>query len=548
EEMQEVRLRRMPALLGLFSVCLLVITGSLYHPRLLSDEVESEEVQSRMKEQEDKYKLEMERLQKEVDEKYNPEQETKVNAIVKAENSTQIDWNTWNILLMVTILFLELWRQDTWPHIPQDYNSEEEEEGEKENEFPQRIYNNILNIPDKYVLDQFYNACIQNVSQEPMQTCEFVESFVDNLLEACRNVCQWDSELILEDCVGIGSQFEKWGCKTPSVYDILVPIFLQDGYCFKPEICCCDLPPDKQSYGRIVMVTPGSADLGCLCKSTELEGDVLCLIHSKRFEPDVRANCLASIVCSEWYLDYKKVLKWFRVALAKSWNKVSHKYDFDLSFHNITGCCGLKVQYQSGRNIYIKAFPAVRLKDSDVYLVSSFPDYTKNTVPSTTYWHISCAVCEYRFLKIMAKSVPKNSCHLKCLQILTFLTEKLRSSPDQRNILGSYLFKTVLMHLLLSQPYSNWHECHLEHRLRDILKYLGKCLDEKRLQRFMIGNQTFPKQMGIPEMLLNAEPINLFRSFVTQRDSYGQALMEYQKILRDMGPLMMECIKDNTVS
>ncbi|XP_069773863.1 inositol 1,4,5-trisphosphate receptor-interacting protein-like [Narcine bancroftii] len=527
-------------MLGFCSVCLLLITGSFYHPRLLSDEVESEEVQLRMKEQEEHYK----RLLKEVEEKCNLDNNAKVDTYAEAEDSAKVNWQ---IYLIVTILFVALWRGDTWSHIPLEYNSEEEEEGEKENEFPQRIYSNNLNIPDKSVLNQFHNISIQNVSQEPMQTCEFVESFVDNLLEACRNLCQWDTGLILEDCVGIGSQFEKWGCKMPPVYDILVPIFLQDGYCFKLEFDCCDIPPDKQSYGRILMVTPNSTDLGCQCTTTELEGDVLCLVHNKRFE-DVHSLCLASSMCSKWYLDYEKVVKWFRLAFDKSWNKICHKYDFELAFHKITGCCGLKIQHQSGRTVHIKVFPAVRLKDSDVYLVSSFSNCSKKTTLSTIYWHISCAVCEYRFLKIMAKNVPKSSCHLKCLQILIFLTEKLCSSSDQPYVLGSYLFKTVLMHLLLSQPYSNWHECNLEHRLRDVLKYLGKCLDEKRLHRFMIGNQIFPQQIEIPEMLLQSEPINLFRSFAIERDSYSQALMEYQKILREMGPLMMECTKSNTVS
>lgn len=528
-------------------MCVLMITGSLYHPRLLSDEVESEEVQDRIKEHEYQYKLGIERLQREMEEKSNRDGNIR-NTFAKKEDSVTWNWNTYIILLLVTIQLLGFWIGDTLPHIPQDYNSEEEEEEEKENEFPRRIYGNILNIPDQSVLDQFYNICIQNASQEPNQTCEFVESFVDNLLEASRNLCQWNSELILEDCVGIGSQFEKWGCKTPAIYDILVPIFLQDGYCFKPEICSCDILPEKQNYGRILMVTPYNADLGCQCKTTELEGDILCLIHSKRFEPDVRANCLASIMCSDWYLDYKKVVKWFRDLLAKSWNKIRHKYDFELTFCNITGCCGLKVHYQSGRTICIKVFPAVRLKNSDVHLVPSFSDCSMNSTASTTYWNITCAVCEHRFLQIMAKNTPKSSCHLKCLQILIFLTEKQRSSPDQQSVLGSYVFKTVLMHLLLSQPFSNWHESHLEHRLRDMLKYLGNCLDEKRLQRFMIGNRSFLKQIEIPEILLKAEPINLFRSFVIERDSYSRALMEYQKILMDMCPLMMECIKNDTAS
>uniref|UniRef100_V9KKZ9 Inositol 1,4,5-triphosphate receptor-interacting protein-like protein n=1 Tax=Callorhinchus milii TaxID=7868 RepID=V9KKZ9_CALMI len=529
----------MPGLLGVASVCLLVITGSMYHPRLLSDEVEYEEVLVKMQEQEQQYKLEMERLQKAVDVESRHDSQMKGNAMVKGEKRTHLNWNTWNILLMVTILFLELWRQDTRQDNIPECNSEEEDE----NEAPQRLYCNILNIPERPVLDDFYK-CVKEANREPPQTCEFVEAFVDNLLQACRNMCQWNSETIVEDCIGIGSQFEKWGCKTPSVYDVLAPILIQDGYTFKPEICCCDIPSDKQSYGRILMISPGNEEVSCVCKSSELDGEVLCLIHSKKFERELQhTNALASIVCSEWYLDSKKVLKWFRTAFIRAWSEVCHKYDFELSFHNITGSCGLKLQYQSGRNIYIKVFPAVRLKESDVFLVANFPDCTKDSTLASTYWHLSCAVCELRFLKIITKSLPKNSCHLKCLQILTFLNEKLYSSTEKKSVLTSYFFKTVLMHLLLSQPYMNWHDRCLEQRLQDVLKFLGKSLDEKRLHRFMIGNRAFPKQFGIPELLLQAEPINLLRSFVLQRDVYSQALMEYQKLLRDMGPSMTECIK-----
>ncbi|XP_078284965.1 inositol 1,4,5-trisphosphate receptor-interacting protein-like [Rhinoraja longicauda] len=537
----------MTTVLKLFNVCALMITGSLYHPRLLSDEVETEEVQNRIKEHEYQYLQQVERLQREMEEKQNNQRNIKIHLPAHKEESPKMKWNTRIVPLLVTIHFLALWIRDNLSLNLQNNNTEEEEE-EKQNEVPQRTYDNILNTPDQSVLDQFYNVCIQNGSQEPVETCEFAECFVDSLLEAGRNICPWSSAVTLEDCVGIGSQFENWGCKTPSVYDILVPILLKDGYCFKPEICSCDNPPEKQIYGRILMVTPHTADLTCQCKAAGPEGDIPCLIHSKKIEPDVHSNGLASIMYSEWYLDYKKIVKWFRILLCKSWNIICHQHDFEITFRNITGCCGLKVQYQSGRTIHIKVFPAVRLKGSDVHLVSHFSDHPKNSPVPTTYWHISCAVCEYRFLKIMMKNIPKSSCHLKCLQILVVLTEKMCSSPDQRCVLGSYLFKTVLMHLLLSQPYSNWHERHLEHRLRDVLKYLGKCLDEKRIHKFIIGNQNLPKQIGIPELLLKTAPVNLFQSFVTEHDSYCQALMEYQKILRDMGPLMMECIKNNTAA
>ncbi|XP_078284961.1 inositol 1,4,5-trisphosphate receptor-interacting protein-like [Rhinoraja longicauda] len=536
----------MTTALKFFNVCVLMITGSLYHPRILSDEVETEEVRNRIREHEYQYQQQIEQVQREMEGKGNYQSNKKINLAADRDESPKMNWNTYITLILVIIQILGLWRGDILPHNPQDYDNEEEQEVMRD-EVPRRPHNTILNTPDQNVLDQFYNICIQNGSQEPIETCEFAECFVDSLIEASRNLCQ-SSELILEDCVGIGSQFEKWGCKTPSVYDVLVPIFLQDGYCFKPEICSYDIPSEKPSLGRIHMVTANNADLACQCETTEPEGDILCLIHSKGSESDVHSNCLASIMDSEWYLDYKKVVKWFRALLSKSWNKICHQNEFELTFRNITGCCGIKVQYQSGRSIHIKVFPAVRLKGSDVHLVPCFSNFTKNSTMPTTYWHISCAVCEYRFLEIMTKNIPKCSCHLKCLQILIVLTEKLCHSPDRRCVLGSYLFKTVLMHLLLSQPYSNWHEYHLEHRLRDLLKYLGKCLDEKRLHRFMIGNQTFPQEIGIPEFLLKAEPINLFPSFVTENDSYCQALMQYQKILKDMGPLMMECIKNNTAA
>ncbi|XP_059846879.1 inositol 1,4,5-trisphosphate receptor-interacting protein-like [Hypanus sabinus] len=537
---------RMLSLLRLSSVCLLMIIGSLDHPRLLSDEVEREEFRIRWKEQEHQPKLVPKQFQEEMEEKGKHDYYANISEFAKMEDPRKESWRTRNILFIVTVLFLGFWTKDIWPYTPHDENSEEEEEEEKENEFQQRIYSDILNIPDKNVLDQFYNIAVQKMNQEPMQIPEFVEGLVDNLLEACQNQILFDSELIFEDCMGIGSQFEKWGCKMPYVYDILVPIVLQDRYCFKPEIC--GISPDNHSYGRILMVTPSNAMLTCQCYSTEPEGHELCLIHSKGQESDVHDNYLASIMCIEGYLDYKKVVKLVRLALSSSWDKICHQYDFKVTFHKITGCCGLQVLYQSEQTIRIKVFPAVRLKDSDVFLVPSFSGYSKDASLSTTYWDISCAVHECRFLKIMAKNVPESSCHIKCLKILIFLTENLRSSSDQRYLLGSYLFKTALMHLLLSQPYSKWKECYLEHRLRDVLKYLGDCLDEKQLHRFMIGNQTLSRQSGIPEMLLKTEPMNLFRSFASDHDSYCQAVLEYQKILKEMGNLMKEYIKNNADS
>ncbi|XP_060624332.2 inositol 1,4,5-trisphosphate receptor-interacting protein [Anolis sagrei] len=527
---------------GIFRVCLVVITAIVNHPLLFpKDNVtvleNTDEVIQKMKEREENLRMEQLKLEQEF-----AMQEALAKSSEQATESEKpydhdpLPWNLWTALSMVVFLLIEFWRQDYQEANRPDYANEEDEL----NVLGKAVKGAIL--PDKVTLANFYERCLQTVTSDIARNRELVEGFADDLLEALRSVCNRDADMEVEESIGIGSMYENWRAHKPLACDFIVPFTPPAPYCFQYETWCSEetVAPDKQGCGMIKISWADENSTGCICDKTKLGEDLLCLLHSK-INLLKQNNHVEDLLCYKdtRYLDANQVMAWFQVALTKAWNKISHKYEFNLTFNHMDVPGALKIRFRSGKTIVFNLSPVVQYADSDVYFISQFQSDNIEEPTSSIHWFLTFAVCEKRYIQFVSKTLPANSCHLSCLQILSFLHGKQCSLTGPSG-LTNYHLKTVMLHLLQIHPRMNWASEFLNDRLQDMLKYLEKSLQEKRLYHFFIGNKNLPEELGIPVGLQRAEPLNLFRPFVLQRTVYRKTMDTFHEMLKNTAALINE--------
>ncbi|XP_024599832.1 inositol 1,4,5-trisphosphate receptor-interacting protein-like 1 isoform X4 [Neophocaena asiaeorientalis asiaeorientalis] len=482
--------------MAVISLLFLAVMYVVHHPLMVSDRMDLDTL-ARSRQLEKRMSEEMRQLELEFEERKRAAEEQQ-----KAEN---------------------FWRGDT----SSDHSDDETEEVRV---VPVTSYNWFTDFPPREVLESFHKHHIQNITRDLPCTCEFVESFVDDLIKASQVLSRREAHPQLEDCLGIGAAFEKWGTlHETQKFDILVPIVPPQGTMFALEMR--DLALGRRC-GRV------RVESECVCKREKLLGDVLCLVHHHRDHSALLGKCNSSIkaaLCTGSYLDVCKTVQWFRNMVGNAWALVAHKYDFKLSLPPSTTSCKLRLDYRSGRFLSIRLVLGVQQEDTLVYLVSQAPDQEQLT---SVDWPESFAACEHLFLKLVGRFAPENTCHLKCLQIILSLRD-LQSLPQGAShpILTSYHFKTALMHLLLQLPLTDWRHGMLSQRLQDILWFLGQGLQRRSLHHFLIGNTFLPLTIPIPKTFRNAEPVNLFQHLVLNPMAHSQAVEEFHNLLTQVKAL-----------
>ncbi|NXU47577.1 IPRI protein, partial [Turnix velox] len=525
-------------------VCLVVLTAIINHPLIFPKEngtvpENTEEIIQKMKEREEILRLEQLRLEQEI-----AEQEAIQKALEKSAESIEetkeekVPWDMWTALSMVIFLLIELWRQDFQEGIWQDTGGEEDD---------MAVLGKALKgvaFPDKAALGSFYEKRILGTTGDMARMREMVEGFADDLLEALRSVCNRDADMEVEDCMGVGSMYENWRVHKPFVCDLIVPFAPPEPYSFRSQMWCSGdsfLPGYEQGYGTIKVCRADEDVTGCICDKTKLGEDMLCLLHSQANTTRASSE-MEDLLCfkNTQYLDANQVMKWFQIAVTKAWSRISHKYEFDLCFSLLDSPGALKIKFRSGKSIAFNLTPVVQYENSDVYFISHFPRSSLTAdLPSSTQWFLIFAVYERRFIQLVSKTLPHNACHLSCLQILSFLHSKQCSLTGPSG-LTNYHLKTVMLHLLQTSPTKNWAPEKLEARLQDMLAFLEKCLHEKKLYHFFIGNGKIPAELSFPIIFQKAEPLNLFRPFVLHRDVYRKTVDTFHEMLRNMTALINE--------
>ncbi|KAM4607661.1 inositol 1,4,5-trisphosphate receptor-interacting protein [Polymixia lowei] len=512
-------------------VCMVVAAAILNHPLLFPQEnttlpEHDEELMTRMREHEERLEKEQARLEKELSQLDSKQQEE-----TSEDGYGWYFWTTLSLVIFLTVEVCRVERADTEGRPIED----EDVFAESGSISPRTL------VLDKSVLSNFCDRCNYTSAHENWRVREFVEGFADDLLESLRSVCDRVADMEVGDFVGVGSMFESWKVSKPLMCDLIVPFSPPAPYSFQIQLWCSpssDIPPDMQGFGRIKVTRSGEKEEGCLCGSVNLGDDMLCLLHSKNDR--LRADCSPDeLLCSKdtSFLAKDQVMKWFQISVTKAWGRISHKYEFELTFRNLDAAGALKVRFRSGKVIVMNIIPVVQLKDTDAYFVSHFPS-DSNSSPDT-YWPLSFAVYERILLKHVAKSLPKHSCHLHCLQIVTFLHRK-QTGLTGKSALTNYHLKTALLHLLISKNPSAWGIESTEHRLRDVLGFLQRSLQEKRLHHVLVGNSQVPVEIQVPKIFRTSEPINLFRPLVLQRELYANTVRHFQEMLRNAPVLIKE--------
>ncbi|XP_038186804.1 inositol 1,4,5-trisphosphate receptor-interacting protein-like 1 [Arvicola amphibius] len=539
--------------MAVISLLFLAVMYVVHHPLMVSDRMDldtlarSRQLEKRMSEEMRQLEIEFEERRRAAEQKQKAENfwrgDTSSDQLVLGkkdmgwpfqagdQDGGPLRWmlgNLWNAGLFCLFLIFELLRQNM-QHEPAFDSSSEEEEEEIRIVPATSSYTWLSDFPSQEALESFYKHYIQNAIRDLPCTCEFVESFVDDLIEACRVLSRQEAHPQLEDCQGIGAAFEKWGTlHETQKFGVLVPIAPPQGTRFVLEM------RDPALGRRCGCVR---VDSGCRCRQEKLLGDVLCLVCHRRDHSAILSECssIKAALCTGSHLDVCKTVQWFRNMVGNAWALVAHKYDFKLTLPPSTTSCKLRLDYRSGRFLSISLVLGVQREDTLVYLVSQAPDLEQLT---SVDWPESFAACEHLFLKLVGRFAPGNTCHLKCLQIILSLQDHKKLPPGAtRPILTSYHFKTALMHLLLQRPLTDWQHSMLSRRLQDLLCFLGQGLQQRSLHHFLIGNTFLPLTIPIPKTFRNAEPVNLFQHLVLNPAAHTQAMEEFHNLLAQVKTL-----------
>ncbi|XP_027757719.1 inositol 1,4,5-trisphosphate receptor-interacting protein-like 1 [Empidonax traillii] len=320
-----------------------------------------------------------------------------------------------------------------------------------------------------------------------------VTDLIDGITRAFGNRFANHSYPVPQRAIGVGSAFEGWSpCKEDVVYRVLVPLNPPTGHAFHLE-------PD----------TAG-----------KMPGKYFCVHVQQVHNPEekLRRNEELSLLynlCTGSYLDVEKTTQWFYLLMKANWLLLSQSYHWHLKLIPSSRSCKFSLT-KGAESLQVEVLFGVQRGDSDIY-VSSQP--TEALFTPSTVWMETYAVAEMKFFRHIAQQVPRDSCHLKCLQLLARALEGRAFS--------TYILKTVVMHLLNTIPVSQWCRRDFLQRLVDSLDYLCCSLQKKQLYSFVIGNQRIPGEINLPPDLRKVKPPNLFWHLTQDPEAHTEAMQEY---------------------
>ncbi|XP_063277688.1 inositol 1,4,5-trisphosphate receptor-interacting protein-like 1 [Prinia subflava] len=349
--------------------------------------------------------------------------------------------------------------------------------------------------------------------------CSLITDLADKLTHVFRQGLSDGFYPVPQQAIGVGSAFEGWSPHAQDVvYSVLVPLSPPPGHAFHLDL---------DTAGMLQRNFCVRVELLCTCRREQLgEENMLCFLHHPEEELRRRQEpSLLHTLCTGSYLDVEKTVRWFYRFVRVAWLLLPQSRHWRLTLQPSSRSCKFQLS-KDGESFAAEMIFAVRQGDSDIF-VGSRP--TEVGVPSTT-WIETYAVAEAKFFSHVSRQAPQDSCHCKCLQLLTHLPMGVA--------FPSYAVKTVVMHLLNGVPLTRWSRRDFQQRLMDILKYLQCSLEIKQLRHFVIGNECLPGEIRLPSGFRVAEPPNLFQHLASSADAHLRATQEFILLLQQVKQLL----------
>ncbi|XP_059703925.1 LOW QUALITY PROTEIN: inositol 1,4,5-trisphosphate receptor-interacting protein-like 1 [Haemorhous mexicanus] len=353
---------------------------------------------------------------------------------------------------------------------------------------------------------------------------ELMESFTRVFVDSVSN----SFYPVPQEAIGVGSAFEGWRPRDwDGVYRVLVPLNPPPGHAFHLEL---------NSAGQVAARTFSvRVELVCTCEREQLGEEPLCFLHHSRKELGWKQKLsLLETLCTGSYLDVVKTSCWFFQLVRSSWLQVPQWHSWHMVFQPCSRSC--RLQLSKGRkSLTVEILFGVRQEDSNIFVVSQHTEAQKGgssilvsrqpakaNIISRTSWPETYAVAEAKFFRHIARQLPCESLHLKCLQLFTCILKGTGFS--------SSTWKTVVMHVLTTVPVSRWHRSAFARRLWDIMAFLDRCLQLKRLEHFVLGSERLPAEISLPPATRRVEPPNLFEHLAQDPAAHREALQAYGQL------------------
>ncbi|XP_068039095.1 LOW QUALITY PROTEIN: inositol 1,4,5-trisphosphate receptor-interacting protein-like 1 [Anomalospiza imberbis] len=347
--------------------------------------------------------------------------------------------------------------------------------------------------------------------------CQLITDLMDKLTHIFGQGLSNSFYPVPQQAVGVGSTFEGWSPHAQDVvYRVLVPLSPPPGHAFHLEL---------DTAGMLQRNFCVRVELLCTCPRERLGEDMLCFLHHPEEELRRKQDpSLLHTLCTSSYLDVEKTVHWFYRFVRVTWLLLPQSRHWRLMLQPCSRSCKFQLS-KDKESFTAEMIFAVRQGGSDVF-VGSQP--TEAGIPSTT-WLETYTVAETKFFRHISRQAPQDSCHCKCLQLLTGFLMGVGFS--------SYALKTVVMRLLSTVPLTWWRRRDFGQRLMDILKYLRCSLDTRQLHHFVVGNAMFPMGISLPPGFRVAEAPNLFEHLASSPDAHRKDVQVYNCLLHQLKQL-----------
>ncbi|XP_021139414.2 inositol 1,4,5-trisphosphate receptor-interacting protein-like 1 [Columba livia] len=391
----------------------------------------------------------------------------------------------------------------------------DEEENDNEDEAEEANNNNAND------LGRFFEEDMLRPVRHLDRDCKSVTRFVEIFIRLYQYIFSNTSFPVLEKAIEVGSAFEGWSPREEDLtYRLILPLKPPRGHIFHLEPG--PVWPMRNFRIRVESV--------CTCEMEQPAGETRCFLHDPEQEHGRNAGfSILDDLCTDSYLDVQKTARYFQMFVRRSWRALPLSAIHRLTVLPSDRSCKFCVTQRWGKRIFIELLFGVQEGDSDIFVSSQ---YTEAAYTPSTMWPETYAVAETKFFSYIARKAHPDTCYLRCLKLCV------------RCLLGTdfstYTLKTVMMHVLIAKPLSPWHRRYFWEWLNDILHYLQRCLHQKRLNHFFIGNENVPEEIILPLELRVAEPFNLFQHLTQNPYASEHAKLEFEELQRRVHRMLLD--------